>query len=208
MYYDDGSAIYAVPVAGGTPQQVLSGYTEPKDSPDGSALLVRIGDGDYGVQIRETGEVRRLGAFRWIKWLAVDQLIGYGTFTVGGQPGVYRIDNIAGAAPQLIYTPASGLRAVDAALLTADTARVLLTGQSENAPAPVISVEMSLDGMGTGELRNLGYLTQPQLSADGQFASGYTSGDGSMAIHQIDTDTEVALRLPASIRQFEWSLFR
>jgi WD40 repeat protein len=208
VYYDDGTAIYALPVAGGVPEQVLTGYTEPKDAPDGSSLLVRIGDGDYGVLVRETGEVRRLGTFRWIKWLSAEQFIAYGTFTVGGQPGVYLLENADGTAPQLIYTPPAGQRAVDAAPLADTIVRILFTGEDENAPSPVFAVEVGVDGSLVAQPRTIGYLTESQLSADGQFVAGYTSGDGSVALHDINSGSEVVLRLPSRIRQFNWSIFR
>jgi hypothetical protein len=208
VYYDDGTAIYSLPVTGGTPEQVLTGYTEPQDSPDGSSLLVRIGDGDYGVLIRETGEVRRLGAFRWIKWLSAEQLIAYGTFTIGGQPGVYLLENAAGTSPQLLYTPASGQRAIDAAPLSGTSVRILLTGDDEDAPSPVSTVDVGLDGTLISEPRNVGYVAEPQFSADGQFIAGYASGDGAVVLHEVNSGSEVVLRLPSRIRQFDWSIFR
>ncbi len=208
LYYDDGSAIYALPIAGGTPEQLLAGYTEPKESPDGTSLLVRIGDGDYGLLIRETGEVRRLGAFGWMKWLAADQLIAYGTFTVGGQPGVYLVATTDGATPQLVYTLPSGQQAIDAAPLGETGVRILSTGDYDNAPSPVSVIDVGLDGMVVAEPRGVGYITDPQLSADGQFVAGYTSGDGALALHEIGSGNEVVLRLPSPVRQFEWSIFR
>jgi hypothetical protein len=208
VYYDDGSTVYTLPISGGTPEQVLTGYTEPKDSPDGASLLVRIRDGDYGVLIRETGEVRRLGAFRWMKWLSSEQLVGYGTFTVGGQPGVYLVENAEGAAPRLVYTPEPTQRAIDAVPLTETSMRILLTGENEDAPSPVYAVDVNVDRTVLVEPRELGYLTEPQLSADGLFAAGYTSGDGAVSLYEIDSGSEVVLRLPSRIRQFDWSIFR
>ncbi len=212
VYYDDNSAVYSVPVAGGTPEVILTGYTEPQESPDGSALLVRIADGDYAVQIRATGELRRIGAFRWIKWLTANQLIGFGTFTVGGQAGIYAIENIEGASPRLLYTPPAGMRAIDAAAASASTipfaVRVLLTGENENAPSPLAVIDVGLEGSNSGDPRPIGYLAAPQLSSDGEFIAGYTGGDGAVAIHQISSGAEVVLRLPSGIRQFMWSLLR
>jgi hypothetical protein len=199
--YDDGSAIYTLPITGGEPQILLTGYTQPQYSPDGSAVLVRIGDGDMGLLMVTSGEVRRLGAFTWAKWLRDGRVVSYGAPTGGGQNGVYLSDPRTDAAPALLYGQPVGTQSVDAVLLANGSVRVLQT-RAVDAPAPLEVVDIT-DSVSSSPV-NVGFIGRPTLSQDGRFIAGYANATGAIVTYDIDLKQEVLLTNPPGVLQFRW----
>lgn len=202
LIYDADGNIYSVPVEGGEPQQLLAQYSEPAYSPNGTALLVRIGDGDLGLLIVESGEVRRLGAFAWGKWLANGQLAIYGAPVAGTQPGVYIVDLNTDGTPRLLYASSPGERVLDVAA-SGNNLRILET-KIVTGPAALEAVQIPLAG---GELTNLGspgFIGDPVLSPDGRFVAGYASAAGTIVIYDLDTDAERVLLQPPRTHDFQW----
>jgi hypothetical protein len=208
--YDTDGAIYTVPIIGGDPQLLLDGYGAPLYSPRGDAVLVRIRDGDLGLLLTANGEVRRIGAFAWGKWLPDGRFICYGAPTGGGQIGVYLGDPASDSPPVLVHGQPLASQSLDAALLANGSLRILQTGSVER-PSPIAFVDVSLTGGAVNTPSspvNLGFIGQPVLSRDGRFAAGYANAAGALVIIEVETRQEILLINPPGVLQFRWGSFR
>lgn len=201
LVYDLEETIYTVPITGGAPEALLTGYSEAQGSPDGSAVLIRLPDGDMGVLLTASGEVRRLGAFEWSKWLSDGRIVSYGAPTGGGQLGIYLNEPTTEAA--LLYSVPLGLQSVDAALLANGSLRVLQT-RSINGPAPIEGVDLPLTGGEPAAPIPLGFINEAKLSPDGRFITGYASGVGLLVTYEVETRQEVLLTNPPGVLVFDW----
>jgi hypothetical protein len=201
--YDSDNTISTIPIEGGETQSLLTGYSEPVYSPDGSRLLVRIGDGDMGVLTIASGEVRRLGAFTWSKWLNDGRVVSYGAPTGGGQLGIYISDLNTEAPPLILYGQPPQTQSLDAALLQNGALRILQT-RSVDSPAPLEVIDVPTTGEPPLPSINVGFIAQPSLSPDGWLIAGYANAVGSLVLYGVDLRQEVLLTNPPGILQFRW----
>ncbi|HEX2621015.1 MAG TPA: hypothetical protein VHL11_12730, partial [Phototrophicaceae bacterium] len=205
LAYDSGGSIFALPLNGEPPQSLLSQYTDPQYSPDNSTILMRIGDGDLGLLIIATGEVRRLGAFTWGKWLSASQVAVYGAPVAGTQPGVYVADLKGDGQPQLAYAVSPGKQLVDVALAKDGNLRLLQTNAAPvSGPSAVEVIAIPLTGGNIISSESAGFIGEPVLSPDGRFIAGYASAAGNLVIYDIDEHQERVLLQPPRSHAFVW----
>ncbi|MBC8098703.1 MAG: hypothetical protein H7Y11_04630 [Armatimonadetes bacterium] len=205
LIYAVDDTIYTLALPDGEPQILLTAYSQPQSAPNGETLLVRLGDGDLGLLVLATGEVKRLGAFVWGKWLTNGAILAYGALASGGDAGVYLADASGQAVP--FYTPPSGIQAVDGALTPQNTIRLLLR-RSTVGPAPLSSVEIPANGGAISDGGAVGYLGAPQFSPDGRFMVGYGSAAGTLVVYDVIARQAIALTQPPNVQAYQWLAFR
>ncbi|MCU0497040.1 MAG: hypothetical protein MUF87_06775 [Anaerolineae bacterium] len=201
--YDDGAAIYLRPAGEGEAEQLINGYLQPRYSPDGSAFLVRIVDGDLALFTPASGEVRRLGAYTDALWLQDGRIALFGTAT----PNLQLLDPTSPDAPIDLYTPPAGFTVIDVAQTVSGALRVLVA-RDQLGPSTLEVFNIALNGSTAVSLGIVGYLNLPQFSDDGRLIAGYGSGARGLVIYNLETQRETILILPSFLTEFRWTAFR
>lgn len=203
VIYTADETIYTLPLTGGEPTVILSGYSEPQYAPDGSVLLVRINDGDLALYFPASGEVRRLGAFTRAKWFTPTLIGVYGAPLAGNPPALYVLDLTGDGTPRLLYSLPASAALLDFALVGTDRLRLLQATRTAG-PAPVELIDIPLAGGEITPVGSAGFIGQPQLDPEGQVIAGYASAAGTLLLHDLSSGAEVALSLPPGVKHFIW----
>jgi hypothetical protein len=206
IFYQMPDGIYALDTFGGEPRLILAGYSAPQILGTSGNLLVRITDGDLGLFDLATQEVKRLGSFERAKPMRDGRLLAAGAPSPELSKGIYMIDPTSTVGAVLLYQTPPGLKIRDFASLANGGVRLLME-RVDGLPAPVRVFDVAPTG-GAVSIPVVPYLSEGQLSADGETLAGYASGAGTLAVYSIPLASESIVGVPGKVEAVTFPPFR
>ncbi len=210
----DGAGVWSLALGSQEPtepQLLLSStdviYADPQFAPNVNAILIRQETSDGVEQVMYdpvSQEIISIGTYDHAVWLSEGRILG---IQETEQETV--IDLVAPSSQETAVAMRVGSGQVEAVRETAPgQLSVVLAG--DNQPGLSFFTLMEVDvAVGEPDQRaKLRYLTEPQISPDGQFIAGLLQPDGALTIYDAMLDQTTTLRQPAGITQFEWRSFR
>jgi hypothetical protein len=179
-------------------------YSQPQPALGVGAMIALRGN-EIALIDTNTGEVRLLGIVGHGAWQTGTSLVVEGVEQGTAANGLYVLDaNLRDQAPTLILPLLGSLQLLDYRLLENGTLRLLV---QNSLPGRVLVLDAVMGASEPTVVNNIGYLANPQLSADGATVIGQRNPTGALIAvdvatgmrQQIDVQT---LRSP--ILNFVW----
>jgi hypothetical protein len=179
-------------------------YTEPQPALGVGAMLVLRGN-ELALVDTNTGELRLLGIVGHGAWQTGTTLVAEGVEQGTAANGLYVLDaNQTEEAPTLILPLLGNLQLLDYRLLESGNLRLLVQNSS---PGEVIVLDAVLGSGQPTLVNNIGYLANPQLSADGATVIGQRNPTGVLYVVDVATGNRQQIdvqSLRSPITGFVW----
>jgi hypothetical protein len=179
-------------------------YTKPQPALGVAAMLVLRGN-EVALVDTTTGELRLLGIVGEGAWQTGTSLVVEGVQQGTAANGLYVLDaNQTEEAPTLILPLLGNLRLLDYRLLENGSLRLLVQNSS---PGEVIVLDAVLGSGQPTLVSNIGYLANPELSADGATVIGQRNPTGVLYVVDVATGNRQQIdvqSLRSPITGFVW----
>lgn len=220
--YNDGG-IWTVPAAGGEPQLVVADemtegferhFLDPVFAPNIGAMLVRVqreAADVPGILDTTTGEVIEIAVEQDARWLTDGRILLYDSGE-GVRPGGLSIAGTGSANQPAQFLP--DFVPVQAARETAPNQLRLVLPERLTGPQllRIAAFDVSTGTLTAGQ--SGGFMVEPLLSPDGQFAAGYIyratpsegtdDGRGPLTVRNLETGEQFAVSTPPAIWNLSW----
>jgi hypothetical protein len=187
-------------------------FSAPQFAPNINALLVRGQSGErieYGVLDPAAGALVIVGQYDGMSWLADGRLLGYRSVVEGG--ALIAELNVIDPAIQPVE-PVAILRAGDSMILTAKEVAsgqvmVVFSDANFSGPARLRLAQVAVNQGEPDDIADIGFMDDPQISADGAFVAGILQASGRLLLFSPDDGLQM-LTSPTNISDFLWATFR